>query len=185
MDETYIGREGSHDPSVWVFVSGVGWVRRTGDAKMRVLTLVERGGGSRSIQVDRLNAANVFDFLHLNADTNSTLNTDEAPTFGAPGRAFKAHRTVKHRDEEYVRRERDGSKTTTNTVEGFFGVFKRGMKGTYQHCGEKHLQRYLTEFDFRYSNRIALGIDDTKRTEIAIKGAAGKRLTYRRTRSAA
>jgi transposase-like protein len=185
MDETFIGREGSHEPDAWVFVNGAGWVRRTGNAKMRVLTLVERGGGSRSIHVDRLNAANVFDFLHLNADRQSDLNTDEAPTFGPPGRGFKTHRTVKHADEEYVRRERDGSKTTTNTVEGFFGIFKRGMKGTHQHCGEKHLQRYLTEFDFRYSNRIALGIDDAQRTEIAIKGAAGKRLTYRRTRSEA
>ena len=68
---------------------------------------------------------------------------------------------------------------TTNTVEGFFSVFKRGMRGTYQHCGAQHLQRYLDEFDFRYSNRSALGVDDTDRAERAIKGAAGKRLTYR------
>jgi hypothetical protein len=73
---------------------------------------------------------------------------------------------------------------TTNTVEGFFGVFKRGMRGTYQHVGAQHLQRYVDEFDFRYSNRKALGVDDTERGNRAIKGAAGKRLTYQGTRSA-
>jgi hypothetical protein len=73
---------------------------------------------------------------------------------------------------------------TTNTVEGFFGLFKRGMRGTYQHCGPQHLQRYLDEFDFRYSNRAALGVDDTSRAVRAIKGAEGKRLTYRYARSA-
>jgi hypothetical protein len=67
--------------------------------------------------------------------------------------------------------------------EGFFSIFKRGMVGVYQHCGEQHLHRYLAEFDFRYSNRIKLGVDDTERTRRAIKGAGGKRLTYRRTRS--
>ena len=73
-----------------------------------------------------------------------------------------------------------GAPVTTNTVEGFFSIFKRGMVGTYQHCGEQHLQRYLFEFDFRYSNRAKLGVDDAMRTERAIKGAVGKRLTYRR-----
>jgi len=185
MDDTFIGKAGSHDPASWVFTNDKGWVRKYNDEKMRVLTLVERGGGSRSVHVDRLNAGNVFDFLHLNADPASTLNTDEATSFIRPGRRFKRHETVVHSKEEYVRREIDGTKTTTNTVESWFGVFKRGMKGTYQHCGEKHLQRYLVEFDFRYSNRKALGVEDAERTERAIKGAAGKRLTYRRTRSAA
>jgi transposase-like protein len=180
MDDTFIGHAGSHDPDNWVFVNGKGWERKHGDEKMRVLTLVERGGGSRSIHIGRLTASNVFDFIHLNADRKSALHTDEAPSFGPPGRAFETHETVNHSQKEYAR----GS-VTTNTVEGFFGIFKRGMKGVYQHCGEKHLQRYLVEFDFRYSNRKALGIEDAERTEIAIKGAAGKRLTYRRTRSAA
>jgi ISXO2-like transposase domain len=74
--------------------------------------------------------------------------------------------------------------TTTNTVEGFFGIFKRGMTGVYQHCGEHHLQAYLSEFDFRYSNRCGLGVDDTERTRRAVKGAEGKRLTYRQPRVA-
>jgi hypothetical protein len=82
----------------------------------------------------------------------------------------------RHYAKEYVRGD-----VTTNTVEGFFSVFKRGMTGVYQHCGEQHLQRYLNEFDFRYSNRSALGVEDAERTERAVKGASGKRLTYRRT----
>jgi hypothetical protein len=82
---------------------------------------------------------------------------------------------VKHREDEYVRGD-----AHTNTAEGFFSIFKRGMTGVYQHCGEKHLHRYLAEFDFRYSNRIKLGVDDNvARTERAMKGVVGKRLTYR------
>ncbi len=80
-----------------------------------------------------------------------------------------------HRAKEYVRGE-----ITTNTVEGYYSIFKRGMKGVYQHCAEKHLHRYLSEFDFRYSNRVALGIDDAARADKALQGITGKRLTYRR-----
>ena len=75
-----------------------------------------------------------------------------------------------------------GMTVTTNTVEGFFSIFKRGMRGIYQHCSDQHLHRYLAEFDFRYSNRIALGMDDHARTDTALRGIVGKRLTYRRTR---
>ena len=95
------------------------------------------------------------------------------------GAEFAGHETVNHSIHQYVR---DG--VTTNTVEGFFGLFRRGMKGTYQHCSEKHLQRYFHEFDFRFSNRIALGCDDAERTTRAIKGASGKRVTYRRPNEA-
>jgi hypothetical protein len=85
---------------------------------------------------------------------------------------------VNHGKEEYVRR--DGDKVvTTNTVEGFYSIFKRGMKGVYQHCKERHLHRYLAEFDFRYSNRVRLGVNDTARADRALVGASGKRLTYR------
>ncbi len=86
---------------------------------------------------------------------------------------FTSHERVRHGAGEYARGD-----VSTNTVEGFFGVFKRGMRGTYQHCGEQHLQRYLDEFDFRYSNRAKLGVSDTERAALAIKGAKGKRLTY-------
>ena len=92
---------------------------------------------------------------------------------------FAAHETVKHSAGEYVRGD-----IHTNTVEGAFGIFKRGMKGVYQHCAEKHLHRYLAEFEFRYNHRIALGVDDTTRAAAALKGMKGKRLTYRRTDAA-
>jgi hypothetical protein len=82
--------------------------------------------------------------------------------------------TKNHSADEYV-----GGIVHTNTVEGFYSIFKRGMKGIYQHCSEKHLHRYLSEFDFRYSNRIRLGVDDVQRTERALKGIVGKRLKYR------
>jgi hypothetical protein len=85
------------------------------------------------------------------------------------------HETINHSQEEYVR-----GIVTTNTVEGYFSLFKRGMKGVYQHCGEKHLHRYLAEFDFRYNTRTALGYNDFQRAEIAAAGIKGKRLTYRR-----
>lgn len=89
------------------------------------------------------------------------------------GKHFAAHDSVNHGAEEYVRGD-----VTTNTVEGYFSIFKRGMKGVYQHCGKKHLHRYAAEFSFRYSNRIALGADDMVRTDIALLGVVGKRLTY-------
>ena len=87
---------------------------------------------------------------------------------------FAKHETVKHSADEYVRGD-----VHTNTVEGYFSVFKRGMKGTYQHCEEKHLHRYLAEFDFRYNNRVALGIGDAARADQLVKGIVGKRLTYK------
>ncbi len=118
-----------------------------------------------------------------NADTKSVLMTDELGSYRRIGRRFARHKTVNHSAEEYARRLDDGTKASTNTVEGYFSIFKRGMVGVYQHCNERHLPRYLVEFDFRYSNRVKLGVDDTERTRRAIKGAEGKRLTYRRTRS--
>ncbi len=91
---------------------------------------------------------------------------------------------MKHSAKEYARREGD-TVVHTNTVEGVFSIFKRGMIGTYHHCGEAHLHRYLAEFDFRYNHRSALGIEDADRTLAAMRGIAGKRLTYRRTDRAA
>ena len=108
-----------------------------------------------------------------NVKRETRLMTDEgtAPSIGLN---FASHETVKHSAREYARGD-----VTTNSVEGFFGVFKRGMRGTYQHCDAKHLQRYLTEFDFRYNNRVALGVNDAARAERALKGIVGKRLMYR------
>ena len=102
------------------------------------------------------------------------LHTDESRLYPEAAKGFTAHRTVNHHRGEYVRGD-----VTTNHVENFFSVFKRGMKGVYQHCSEKHLQRYLDEFDFRFNRRAALGVDDATRARAAIHGAAGKRLYYR------
>ena len=168
-DETFIG------PGRDIFVNGRGWQKERGWAGKRiVVTLVERGGPSRSIKVDKLDAATVGQILKDNVSSKSRLHTDEATHYKQPGAAFAAHERVNHSKEEYARED-----VTTNSVEGFFSIFKRGMTGVYQHCGEQHLQRYLDEFDFRYSNRAALGVDDTERTRRAIKGGEGKRLTYR------
>jgi hypothetical protein len=100
--------------------------------------------------------------------------TDQGTWYKEIGRTMASHETVNHGIEEYVRGD-----VTTNRAEGYFSVFKKGMRGVYQHCQEKHLHRYLAEFDFRYSHRIALGVNDQSRTVRAIKGAKGKRLMYR------
>lgn len=169
VDETYIGKPDS------VFVSGKGWQSKRGTAtKRKVLTMVERGGRAVSVKVEDLTIPTIKKILGAHVVLDSTLNTDEAQWYKQPGEAFAEHESVNHGNQEYAR-----GKTTTNTVEGFFGIFKRGMIGVYQHCGEQHLQAYLNEFDFRYSNRVALGVDDTERARRAVKGAEGKRLTYR------
>jgi transposase-like protein len=144
--------------------------------KQAILTLVQRGGGSRSLVMETLTTKEVFKVLRETADTASRLMTDEGTSNNWE---FAKHEKVKHGAKEYVRGD-----VSTNIVEGFFGVFKRGMRGTYQHCGPQHLQRYLDEFDFRYSNRIALGVDDAERALRAIRGAEGKRLTYQAVGSA-
>jgi ISXO2-like transposase domain len=127
--------------------------------------------------------------LRENIRRESGLMTDDARHYMEPGREFASHEAVNHTDKEYVRYPnvlsfpdgKSGPVITTNTVEGYYSIFKRGMKGVYQHCSEKHLHRYLAEFDFRYSNRVALGVDDQDRADKAIKGMVGKRLTYRTT----
>lgn len=144
--------------------------------KSKILSLVERDGRARSFKMEDFRMASVRDVLVANALTTSRLMTDEGTTHEV-GQHFAKHETVKHGANEYARGD-----VSTNTVEGFFGIFKRGMKGTYQHCGPQHLQRYLDEFDFRYNNRIAMGVGDAERTLRAIKGAEGKRLTYRQPR---
>ena len=124
-----------------------------------------------------------------NVAREATIMTDEAKHYYDLADTFAGHRTVKHSDDEYVRHDVwiEGDKvhfdvTTTNAVEGFFSVFKRGMKGIYQHCKEKHLHRYLAEFDFRYSNRVRLGVDDVQRADRVLKGIVGRRLTYQTSR---
>ena len=193
VDETYFGRKEGSEPASgpWLFSSDRGWHReRAGRTmpKIPLITLVERGGRARSIQADNITARTLRAAVLGNADTKSELMTDELKAYRNIGKRFTSHDTVKHSEEEYARYEKteDGKRlVTTNTVEGYFSVFKRGMIGIYQHCNERHLHRYAAEFDFRYSNRAALGVDDVERTERAIRGIIGKRLTYRTTRSQA
>jgi hypothetical protein len=126
-----------------------------------------------------MNKSPARDILFANVDKASDIVTDEAPFYPAPAANFAQHSSVNHSANEYVRGD-----IYTNTIEGVFSVFKRGMIGTYQHYGEQHLQRYLNEFDFRYSNRAKMGIDDACRADIALQGIVGKRLMYRRTNKA-
>jgi hypothetical protein len=139
-----------------------------------ILALVERGGSVRTFHVPVADAASVAKIVRENVDRESRLHTDESRLYPAVGKEFAAHETVNHSAKEYARGD-----VTTNTVETYFSVFKRGMRGTYQHCAEKHLHRYLAEFDFRYNNRAAFGITDGERAVLALKGIEGKRLTYR------
>jgi transposase-like protein len=179
-DETYLGKREGKPSKPATFVSGFGWVDHPRiDTQRKIVALVERGGRARSFVVDNVNKETVTKILFTNADRASVLNTDEAAVYQAPGANYADHQAVNHGEKEYVR-----GRTHTNTVEGYFSIFKRGMKGIYQHCSEAHLHRYLAEYDFRYSNRSALGIEDAARTAIALKGIEGKRLTYRRPHAA-
>ena len=112
--------------------------------------------------------------LKDNVSPDATLMTDDARIYRKIAKQFADHQAVNHSQEEYVRGD-----AYTNTVEGFFSVFKRGMVGTYQHCGSHHLHRYLAEFDFRYNHRASLEIDDKARVTHVLEGIEGKRLTYR------
>lgn len=144
-----------------------------------VLTLVERGGSARSFHIDSASVGKVLPILLANLHRETALMTDGAPLYrGEIGGSFDSHDFVDHGAYEWAK----GPRIHSNTVEGFFSIFKRGMKGVYQHCSEKHLHRYLAEFDFRYSNRSALGVEDQERAERALAGAKGKRLTYRGSR---
>lgn len=144
--------------------------------KNPILTLVERGKTARSFHIASTMIADIYPILRRNIDAHSTVFTDEAKRYQGLKNEFHRHDTVTHSSGEYVR-----DRVYTNTVESYFSVFKRGMRGTYQHCSEKHLHRYLAEFDFRYNNRKALGVDDAARAENVLKNVKGKRLTYRTT----
>jgi hypothetical protein len=146
----------------------------------RIVSLVDRATGRACSVVfnEAFSPDTIGSYLFTRVDRSSRLLTDDHGAYKRPGRDFAAHGIVNHTQDEYV--SKLDRTITTNTVEGFFGIFKRGMRGIYQHCGQQHLHRYLAEFDFRYSNRSGLGIDDAERADIALKGSAGKRLTYRR-----
>jgi transposase-like protein len=168
VDETFIGRK-----------QGVE-VKQGVKHKHAVLTLVERGGSARSFHVENVTKADILPIVRTNLDRESHIMTDEAARYAKLGDEFAQHDAVDHSRGEYGYTDRKtGAKVNTNTVEGYYSIFKRGMIGIYQHCSEKHLHRYLAEYDFRYSYRIKTGYDDVARTERALAGVTGKRLTYR------
>ena len=172
-DETYFGKQ--ENPQESPQRKGRPYTKRRGPAgKRAVLALVERGGAVRSFHVERADKATVGRIVTENVAREAVLHTDESRLYGGAEAFFAAHETVKHSAGEYVRGD-----VHTNTIENVFSVFKRGMHGTYQHCSEKHLHRYLAEFDFRYNARSALGVDDKERANRALSGIVGKRLTYR------
>lgn len=143
-----------------------------------VLSLVERDGNVRSFHVPNVTAATLSPIITAHVDKATYLMTDESPVYPAIGAKFSGHGTVNHSAEEYVR----AVFWHTNTIENFFSIFKRGVYGCYFHVSEAHVHRYAAEFDFRHNHRIALGVDDAARSDAALKGAKGKRLTYRTTR---
>lgn len=167
VDETYWGKSavGKRNAKVGRKIRGTA-------EKMKVVSMVERGGDVRSFHVARVNAKNMVPVLQDNISWKAHLMTDEAHVYKTIGRKFAMHSAVNHSAGEYSR-----GIAHVNTMESFFGLFKRGLIGTFHHVGEQHLQRYLREFDFRYNNRKAT---DEERTKNALKAISGKRLTYRR-----
>ncbi len=153
--------------------------RRGGGHKMAVLALVDRDTGTmRSFTFEKNNADNVHPIVRANISREARLMTDEAAMYRKIGKEFAEHGTTLHAGFQFV--DYEDRTIHTNTVEGAFSIFKRGMRGVYQHCGEQHLHRYLAEFEFRYNTRQANGIDDRGRAREAMKGIVGKRLTYAR-----
>ena len=168
-DETYIG----FDPDEPTPTGGY-------NHKLKVLSLLDRETGQvRSRMMDFVNTKSITAAVSANVAAEARLLTDEGLWYKRVGKLQADHRWTTHRKGSYV--DKDDPTIHTNTVEGYFSIFKRGMRGVYQHCDKKHLHRYLAEFDFRYSNRVALGVDDQARTVTALKGFQGKRLTYQTT----
>lgn len=168
-DETYIGNSSKRAKGY----------KKGHSHKEQVVALVEPGGKARAIHVKSATKSSVREILVTNASRKSDLHTDQSRIYDQVGQEFASHKTVNHSWNgrgEWV--GKDGQ--TTNAAENFFGIFKRGMVGTYHKCDAQHLQRYVTEFEFRFNNRIGLGITDKMRAETLLKGIEGKRLTYRR-----
>lgn len=166
IDETYIGNDRPREPG-----------HRGGHHKRKVLSLIDRTTGrAKSMQVETVASKVLIPLLLKNVSPSAHVMTDEATWYYPLALGFAKHDSVNHSKYEYVRLA--DRNVHTNTVEGFFSIFKRGMKGIYQHCAKHHLHRYLAEFDFRYSNRVKLGVNDVQRAERLLKGVVGKRLMY-------
>jgi hypothetical protein len=177
-DETYFGNRAEKRETK---TSGEPFLKkgRSGPANKRaVLGLVERGGRVRTFHVAQANKINVAKLVTENVHRESRLFTDESRLYGDMKHHFAEHAAVAHARREYVRGE-----VHSNTIESYFSIFKRGMRGTYQHCAEKHLHRYLAEFDFRHNRRVALGVNDLARADAILGGVVGKRLTYETTQA--
>jgi len=172
-DETYFGQKAEKRTTR---TDGTPFTKsgKTGPANKRAVVSLVSGGKARTFHVNRADAITVRQILVTNVTRDTELHTDESRLYVRVGEEFGAHRTVNHSAGQYVGPHGE----STNKVENYFSIFKRGMKGVYQHCAEKHLQRYINEFDFRYNSR---DITDAERADLAIRGADGKRLTYRRT----
>lgn len=165
VDETYIG-----------FKAGVATRRGTAH-KRAVVALVDRESGkSKWFHVANATAAEIHPIVLDNIHREARLMTDEAKMYRKIGRRFKEHGTTTHAAFQYV--DLNDRTIHTNTVAGVFSIFKRGMRGVYQHCSEHHLHRYLAEFEFRYNTRTKNGFDDRARSVEAMRGIVGKRLTY-------
>jgi len=174
-DATYVGGKEKNKHASKRTAGNIG-----GKGKQIVHTLVERGGRARSHHVADVTGATLRPILVRHASRKSALMTDEHGAYHNVGKEFARHETVDHGKGEYVRGD-----AFSNTAESFFAIFKRGVYGTFHHVSEAHLHRYLAEFDFRWSNRAALGVDDRERANEAVRGSTGKRLTYRRIGEAA
>lgn len=171
-DETFIGT----DPDEPKAKAG-------GNHKMKVLSLIDRDTGrARSTVLDFISAKAIGEIVVANLSREAILITDEARHYIKLGTGFAGHGTTNHVKGEYV--SKFNPLVHSNTVEGYFSIFKRGMRGVYQHCAKRHLHRYLAEFDFRYSNRVALGVNDVARADTLLAGVVGKRLTYQTARGA-
>lgn len=160
-DETFWGNKKKHPGS-----KGRGY-----EHKMKILSLVERGGEVRSFKIPSVTAATLKPILRDQIAKDARLMTDEHYGYTKVGREFADHQIVSHSKREYARGD-----ATTNTVEGYFSILKRGLVGTFHHVGEQHLMRYVHEFDFRYNHRQ---VTDAERANVALRGIEGKRLTYR------
>ncbi|KPP85531.1 MAG: ISXO2-like transposase domain/Transposase zinc-ribbon domain [Rhodobacteraceae bacterium HLUCCO07] len=164
VDETFIGNEFKKSKTA-----------RGPAHKMKLLTLVDRSSRkAKSIVVDDLKKDTLYPILRENIAKEAVVYTDEASWYKKLNGEFSRHDFTRHGAGEYVRGD-----VHTNTIEGYFSIFKRGMKGVYQHCAKKHLHRYAAEFEFRYNNRVANGVDDLERASVALSGIVGKRVLYR------
>lgn len=156
---------------------------QAGHHRAKVVSLVSREGKTRSFHVANVDAENLREVLLKNIAPDTHLMTDGAGHYRAIGREFDAHETTNHSKGEYAKKSRKvkGRTVHSNTAESYFSILKRGIVGTYHHVSEAHLQRYVDEFDFRFSNRASQGVNDFERAVNLLIGVKGKRLTFAAT----